>query len=49
MAIEYPKMGEAVTGPCLVCNRDPRQGETYGPHAEGWDATFKEEDDGEPE
>ena len=39
MGLSNPRAGEAVCSPCFVCKRDPRAGETYGPHAEGWDFT----------
>lgn len=35
----YPLRGRAVTEPCIQCHREPREGETFGPHAEGWDFT----------
>jgi len=31
--------GKPVRGICLFCKRQPRPGETYGTHAEGWDYT----------
>ena len=35
----HPLRGRAVTVPCIECKRAPREGETFGPHAEGWDFT----------
>jgi hypothetical protein len=35
--VTNPRKDEPVARPCIKCHRDPRPGETYGPHAEGWD------------
>jgi hypothetical protein len=35
--VTQPKLGELVTEPCIRCKREPREGEMFGPHAEGWD------------
>ena len=37
--ITAPRQGERVTQPCIICKRPPCHGETFGPHAEGWDFT----------
>lgn len=39
MPMTEPRRGELVTSPCAICKREPREGETYGPHAAGWDFT----------
>jgi hypothetical protein len=37
--VTFPRMGEQVEALCIFCKRAPVEGETYGPHAEGWDHT----------
>jgi hypothetical protein len=35
--VTAPRQGDPVDRPCMRCKREPRTGETFGPHAEGWD------------
>ena len=37
--MRLPKLSKPIDGPCTRCKREPRPGETYGPHEEGWDFT----------
>lgn len=37
--MRLPLLNEPVEVSCMRCQRAPREGETYGPHPEGWDFT----------
>ncbi len=37
MSVFHPKEGEPVTGTCIFCGREARDGETYGTEDHHWD------------
>ena len=37
--VNRPKLGQSVTGDCIICGRPPKAGETYGTEADQWDFT----------
>lgn len=55
--VTQPRKGQPVDAPCMICKRQPREGEVYGSHDTAWDFTdicpecwdrmFAEEDDEE--